>query len=464
MDLRALALGTYDLNRSAGDYVLFRPVLYEVLGFERWAWGYHFALWQATSIGLHVAVVLSLFVYFRRRLTLVALPQASATPFVLALFFALLFAGTEMVAWHHIAGYLVFCLPLVQGALAYQRLVARPRVRHGAALVVCLGLSCFTYELGNVAALVFAAMLSYAFGRAASAPVIEGRSVVLTSTWALVAAPCVYALWSWLNFESHAYATGDFTPPLVPGRFLLDMVGSAGYWLNAGLWPPAAHLMPGGRIQMAGGFPHWGWLSLFALLACGMTARAAMLVSRRRVRSELALDALPALGFLLLAAAYTAIIVVGRSLQRGLFETLSINSYYDYIFMLLWLLAFFHLVLVPAEVARAKSEPCIRRALLAAIAAVAVMGGVRIFLLHAAMYRDYSGPIGGVIGRIDALKVAHGGEPDFSFELAGDCPAIFDIPWFAHYAHEKRSRYTIADALFPRSARGEDGKYTVACR
>lgn len=461
--LWALTIGDYDLNRKVGDVLLFRPVLYELLGLERWAWGYHFMLWQATSIALHVAVVLSLYAYCRQRLALLSLPRPSATPFVLALFFALLFAGTEMVAWHHLAGYLLFCLLFMQGALAYQRLVTAPAARHAVALILCLGLACFTYELGNVAAAVFAAMLLYAYGPLRSAPAATGRRIVLATALILIAEPCAYALWSWLDYP-HGTTLAEDYPPFSIGRFLLGEAISAGYWLDASLWPPAAHLIAGGRIHMAGGFPRRGELIAFDLISLGMAARAAVLIATRRRTSELANDHLPALGMLLLAAAYTAIIVAGRSLSRGTFETLGNNTYYAYIFALLWLLALFHLVLVPAEAAREAHEPWLRRVLLAGATVIAIIGGVRIYGIHATMQRQYTGPMATVIARAQALRAAHAGEPDFSFDLAANCPAITDIPWFASYMPEKLSHYSVVTALFPDSVRSEHPKYLLDCR
>ncbi len=462
-DLWALTVGAYDLNRSVGDFLLFRPVLYVLLGIERWAFGYHFVLWQATGIGLHIGVVLSLFAYFRRRLGRLPSAQPSATPFVLALYFALLFAGTEMVAWHHIVGYLVFCLLLVQGALAYQRLVTTPAAGHGVALVASIGLACFTYELGNVAALVFAAMLFFLYGRRRTPEAAAGRGVVLASALMLIAAPCGYALWSWLDYR-HMSGAAEPAPPLDAARFVVGVVISAGYWLAASLWPAATHLVPGARIQAARPFPLLSGLSVLNFAFCLTAAWATGLFALRRRIRELAADILPAAGFLLLAASYTAIIVIGRSLQRGIIPTLSINSYYAYIFALLWLPAFFHIVLVPAEAAHAPRELRRRRLLLVSLTAIAVIGGIRIFAVHAAMHRQYSGPIGAVVDHVQALREQHGGAPDFSFEIAADCPAAVDIPWFAPYAREKRARHTIPDVLFPDAARSEGAKYTVGCR
>jgi hypothetical protein len=460
-DLRALTLGSYDLNRSVGDFLLFRPVLYLLLGAERWAWGYHFVGWQATSIGLHVGIVLSLFAYFRQRLKQPPLERASATPFVLALFFALSFAGTEMVAWQHIAGYLLFCLLAVQAALAYQRLVTAPAPRHGAALVACAGIACFTYELGNVLALAYAAMLLYVQGAAPAR-----RGVLLATGVLLIAAPCGYVLWSWLDYPRTA-AAASAVPTLdiarlVP-RFVVAVAISVGYWFCASLWPAALHLVPGARIQAARPFPLLSVLSAVNLAFCLLMAGAAIpFAFHRRVR-QLATDWLPAAAFIVLGASYTAIIVLGRSLERGIIETLSVNSYYAYIFALLLVLALFHLVLVPAEAAVDAQGLRRRRVLLASLMAIALIGGGRIFVLHAAMHRVYSGPVEAVLTRIEALEAQHGSEPDFSFTLAADCPALLDIPWFAGFAREKHTHYTVATALFPGAARSQGGKYTVEC-
>jgi hypothetical protein len=463
MDLWALTVGSYNLNRSVGDVRLFRPMLYMVLGVERWAWGYHFVLWQATSIGLHIGIVLSLFAYFRQRLAGLLPPaQPSATPFVLALFFALLFAGTEMVAWHHVVGYLLFCLLSIQGALAYQRLVTRPAPRHGIVLVACAGLACFTYELGNVLAVVFAVMLLCLQGGRRSQPARSGGGVLLATAVMLLAAPCGYALWSWLDYQ-RVPTPSTSVPTVDIGRLIGGAVISAGSWLLASLWPAGLQLVPGSRIQAARPFPLRSVLAALNIVVSLIAATAVVPLALRRGR-DLATDWLPAAAFLLLAAVYTAIIVLGRSLERGIIPTLLDNSYYAYIFALFCLLACFHLALVPAEAARDASGLRRRRVLLVSLTAIALLGGARIFALHAAMHREYSGPIGMVLERIEALQSRHAAEPDFSFGLAADCPALLEIPWFAPYASEKLPRYTVATALFPDSARGEGGKYTVECR
>jgi hypothetical protein len=71
--------------------------------------------------------------------------------------------------------------------------VTRPASGHGIALVACVGLACYTYELGNVLALVFAAMLLCLHGRRRPPEASAGRGVWLTAL-ILIAAPGGYAL------------------------------------------------------------------------------------------------------------------------------------------------------------------------------------------------------------------------------------------------------------------------------
>src|SRR5690242_18079026 len=61
--LFSLTLGSYSWNREFhGDIHFFRPVLYFLLGVERWAFTpYHFWAWQLASLLLHLAVVVLLF-------------------------------------------------------------------------------------------------------------------------------------------------------------------------------------------------------------------------------------------------------------------------------------------------------------------------------------------------------------------------------------------------------------------
>ncbi len=467
-----LTVHAYDFNRtnSSGDFVLFRPVQYLILGLERWLWGYDFTLWQATSIGLHIMVVLSLFTYCRRGCRrFLTEGETSFAPFVIALFFALLYAGTEMVAWHHIVGYLLFCLLAAQGALAYQRLIENRETICAASLVTTVGLACFTYELGNVMACVMAVgLLASIFaehGRSMEQAEYESRHRLLfTVAFALIFLPVLYAVWSYADYVATVGGVPHSSGFFSLGKLLAGVGKLASLWLTASLVPAVFHLSPGPRIMAFQPFAITGTSTLIgANLAILVIILSARLIWCRSVDLDPIRDWVPGATALILAASYTAIIMAGRGLPLGLSWTFVMNSYYAYIFMLYSVIAFFHLVIVPSMKATEERTVVVRRLLFAALSAIAIFGGTRIYFTHRTMYRTYSGPMRELIGHIEALKAQHGRESDFSFSLAPDCSTIFEIPWFGREALEKRKRYTVATALFPHSERSQAGKYIIEC-
>jgi hypothetical protein len=461
-----LTLGLYDFNRthSVGDFVLFRPILYMLLGLERWLWGYNFLAWQATSIGLHILVVLSLFSYFHyicRRFS--QQNETSFAPFISTLFFAFLYAGTELVAWHHIVGYLLFCLLAVQALFAYQRFLDRHNGLDAASIVLFAGLACFTYEIGSV--------LAFALGVSLLATVVVERStkqaaptgaanhaISIAAAALLLTLPAVYLTWSYWNYIATVGAM-TYRPPVSNLHLILLSVKSIVIWTISIFAPGSLRLYPGGRI--AGGAAHTPLLT--AGIAAIAVACAIIVLVRRRVRIDIVHDGLPALAMGLITLSFAFIISAGREAAGGGVYVLGNNTYYTYIFAQFLLVGLFHIVVAPAV---AEGTPVIirtRRLLFASIGVLAVIAGAQTYRLHEAMYQTYSGPIGRLVQKIEALKAQHGGEADFSFSLDPACGGIYLIPWFADQALEKHQRYTIATALFPHEARDAGGKYTVQC-
>ena len=94
-----------NIQLNLDDALLFRPVLYILLGTLYFVFKYNFILWQLTSLSLHIFVVLGLH-------TLLSLGKLkkSPFPFLLSLFFGTSLLGSELVLWNHIVGYLLFSL------------------------------------------------------------------------------------------------------------------------------------------------------------------------------------------------------------------------------------------------------------------------------------------------------------------------------------------------------------------
>lgn len=471
-----LTINAYDFNRthSVGDFVLFRPILYMLLGLERWMWGYNFTAWQATSISLHIAIVISLFFYFQyvcqRNLSS---EQTTFTPFILALFFALLYAGTELVAWHHIVGYLLFCLFMVQTLYAYQKFSDYHDKFSALIMVTLAGLACFTYELGNVLALLlgFAIMATIAVEHrnktTSSVESVSHLRVQILSAFSLFCLPILYLSWSYFNFATKVGQTTFYRPPTFSIYHLIEATFKAmGFWSLSTLIPSALHLVPGGRITARLPFPVINFASFLGfLLALILSISAAMLFFQRnkhycnKLQNQISAAIVTSL-----ALGYALIIEIGRGMERGEKYVMSGNSYYSYIFALLFLLAFFHIVIVPSG-SKAASQKVIflRQTMFGCIIVIGLMGGVLIYQLHHTMYHTYSGPIRELIQKIEILKKKHGNEPDFSFSLATNCGGVYLIPWFTDQALEKHERYTISMALFPHNERDMHGKYIINC-
>ncbi len=363
-----LTVRAYDFNRtnSIGDFILFRPLLYMLLGLERWLWGYNFTLWQATSINLHILVVLSLFTYCHRGCRrFLAEGETSFAPFFIALFFALLYAGTEMVAWHHIVGYLLFCLLAVQGALAYQSLIEKRDATRAALLFTIVGLACFTYELGNLMAWLMAAGLLFTITseRRTAEPSrnnLGSHGILFVVTSLLLWLPILYVVWSYTDYAAKIGPIPQRAELFAVRRFLWGFAKSVGFWLSVSLFPATLHLAPGSRIHVAPPFPIVDPLSfLSSALAFLVITCTVWQIRHRRFPLDLVHDWSRAAIALVLALGYAGIIVMERGMASGVIWALSNNSYYAYIFTLFCLMAYFHLVVAPSVAATMRLTPAL---------------------------------------------------------------------------------------------------------
>lgn len=450
-DFWNLTFGAFDFNRthSIGDFALFRPGLYFLLGVEKWLWGYNLLAWQATSLGLHVAVVLSLFAYFRGCLRGVgATLECSWLPFAASAFFATLYAGSEMVAWQHLGGYLLFCLLLVQSAIWYRRFTARPSAGRAAVLVICATLAAFTYELGVAGLGAYALLCALAAMRNRT-----DRRLYTLAAGHLLLAIVAYAAIDYLDYP--AAATDLPHPPIE--RTAAVTVAYARQWTSEMFLPAATILYPGVRItadfKLSGTHPG-NTMIVVALVAASLAAQR----NRKRLR-----DVQMAVLFLGLGIVYTATIVAQRALPRGVEGQFFNNSYYAYTFALLFLLAAFHFVAVPCEPRTGPLAATIRSVIVVALLLISAIGAGKIYVLMFNERHGYAEPIEQLIKRINGLVRQHRGERDFSFTVMPGCKGNPDLRWFSIQTTVKRSNYSIAWVMYPQYERDAGGKYLVRC-
>lgn len=94
-----------------GDTLLFRPLIFVLLGIEKSVFGMHYVYWHVLGFMLHLLAVWFLFrILYDLR--------AGVFAFLCSLFYACCFSNVETVIWEHINGYVLFNA-LMLGSLFY---------------------------------------------------------------------------------------------------------------------------------------------------------------------------------------------------------------------------------------------------------------------------------------------------------------------------------------------------------
>jgi hypothetical protein len=367
-----------------------------------------------------------------------------------------------MVAWHHIVGYLLFCLLAVHALFAYQRFLDCRDALNAGLIVLLTGLACFTFELGNVlAGLLGLALLATVALERWTIPKRTGNNAnALLAAGLLLVLPVAYLSWSYLNYIAIFEAMPDRQPLSNPHLIWLLSAKFIVTWAVSIFVPGWYPLEPGSRITL----DQVGYLGQVPATIVGIMLVCAIILPLGRMTAlNVARNGLPTLVVALLGLAFTLVISIGRSVARGEGYVLHANTYYAYILALFLLIGLFHSIVAPTGAEESPAMIWLRRGTLASLVAIAMISGAKVYRLHEAMYQTYSGPIGRFVQKLEILEAQHGGKADFSFSLAPDCSGIYLIPWFALHALDKHQRYTVATALFPHEERDASGKYIVHC-
>jgi hypothetical protein len=444
-DLYSLTLGTYSWNREiGGDIHFFRPLLFVLLGSERWAFsGCNFFAWQLTNLLLHLTVVVLLF-----RLLQTWHGRDSWLALVTAAFFGVQYASMELVAWHHLSGYLLFCV-LFMGVFCTlagtTQTVSRWRQ---AALVLLLLLAAFTLELGNVLAVLVAGYLfAINLVRRPGPRPFHGLTVL-----AALLVPLVYTV---ANLADQTYRCGHaFTAGpahegcLSPAAGLAGMASAVRLWSLAGFLPSKIDLGVDSRMSIvaihhtfSGSLALQAGVALLALVAflvlLGMTLRHG-LPSQRVLLGLLAL---------LFGLVFTAVIVFLRAGPRGLHPALGGNSYYAYLFNLPILIFLASLVDLGEWPSGSSNGP--KRlghvVLGTALAALALTSAWRV---HAQGRAEaaWARPTLVLVEQIRRLQKAQ--DDDFTFCVAPDHPGERELPYVGNDPSDGHP-LTVAQVLFP---------------
>lgn len=446
-DFWSLTFGSYDLNRhrqfGPGDEILFRPLLYFILGAEKFFYGHNFMLWQLTGIVAHLGVVWQL-------LGLLLILGTGSGAVIAAGFFALMVSNMEMVIWSHITSYMIFLICLLR--VLRLSLKAGLTRKEWMAVFVCLTVMCFIYELGNVFTVMFFGWFCFQYPR-------RRWLGILLLPVALYA-----ALSSW-NFWFISQGVAPEVPYMTQASLFStvdNVLTTLLWWVWLGIFPSEITWSFEARniIGMATPFPYppvdvrhpMVYVSIVCFVLAGIGSVAGL---RKGMSKEkcwwLVMLTLMMFSFLLLLA-------LGRMNPRGAQDMIFRNVYYSY---------FFWLILTIILFAGTKDFFACRKPLAAVF--VSLLG---VLICHNAvrLYNDNQHQAKAenstlILTRtLDLLIVERRHEPDLSFYVVPDYEGNFKYVDVKRFNDPTGRVLSFAEIIFSQYYRENGAKYKFLTR
>jgi hypothetical protein len=448
-DFSTLVAHTYSYNRTSivcpGDYHLFRPVLFALLSGEKALFGNNFALWQAAGILLHCLVMYLLLRVMLRIISLTDEGTATnsgerglsqqlrlrAVAFVLVLYFGLNCAVAEMAIWAHINGYVLFVvfglgsiLLLLEGIARWESPGRKKVWLLGAAWFLTL-LSAFTYEIGQLYAVIAGAIVAAALYRRG-----EGRrSAVVFGVFLGILV--LYRMTNFLDLRAHPERAPDINIATIwqqtasrvtlmhSGRYVLYDAVQPFFpsWVD---WSFTSRLVipetVAERWKDGGGGP----MRIVFFVALGGIAGLTLIgLGRLWAAKHKRVGIIATLLAFSLFALHLTITVLGRMNLRPGPAVLSTNSYYPYmpfVFLILGVSA------ICAFVASRRARRWLSNSLCALVVGglivLSIVSGMKVHAIDVKGRDDFAG-FTRRVAWVERFNRQHGGEADFglAFDL-----------------------------------------------
>ncbi len=241
---------SWNRTQSAGDFIVFRPVQYWLMGISYYFFGYNFFLWQLLSLFLHIIVLMgvhSLLMMGRLRIT--------PYPLLLTTLFGVSFLGAELVLWHHMVGYLLFSAFSVFSIYFLVKFLGAGKIGYGCASLVLGILAEFTHEFGAILNALISISFFYQFFFADSgANGLVQRTRKINLNWGLLFffSTLSYPVLNLLDFSLGGHAVTPETPDLI--NLAQSILTASSYailqiaiWTGGWLFPAAYKISAGGK-------------------------------------------------------------------------------------------------------------------------------------------------------------------------------------------------------------------------
>lgn len=473
---------SFNRTDSAGDFLLYRPLLYLQLGLNYFFFGYNFAKWQLMSLVLHVWLAARLFLLFP-----LTIRRHSPLPFLTCIVFATSAIASEQVLWNHITGYLLY-LHLTLGSITcLQSFLSRNDTQSLTLSLFFALMAQFTHELGVLYSGLVAIFLLWEnierywrqtvlyFACALSYPAISFYDLFRLGIWPMhqteksaSIATSLLEVFAKLPeiiglalFQLFFWFGSIFFPQVlnltVDGRTRINGL-RLGEWLPGKLsWLP--DLLGYGHAEIVP-FYYFDSKGNYFLILNFVLAAFTLLFAFKQIRllrtknKQTGPNARKQLAIvpILLMTAFALLIAFGRTEPRGI-QTLGNNLYYAYTAHF-FLLAGCVLAL-PRENHKSPKVLTIgnRRLLTLMLVTLCALNVAEVSKLTQQMRFEYSEPRQALISEISAGIAAYGPDERVVFSIENDCETSQNLDWLKG-GHIRRNTdwqppFTYLDALFP---------------
>ncbi len=182
---------------AKGDNFLFRPILFTFIALEKWFFGFNFFYWQMAGLLLHFIVIWQLL-----RILWLIRPHILAGLFVLH--FSVSNLSQEMVTWHHIHGYLLSLVFMLEAIYHFilSREEGHKSLRRFGIMAAFLTLACFTYEFGLALCAVLIFFVWLDTKTIAGCRIANRKHFSFEPPWLLFAPIALYFLLSFMDYRA----------------------------------------------------------------------------------------------------------------------------------------------------------------------------------------------------------------------------------------------------------------------
>ena len=342
-DVSTILKQSYSWNREylKGDFILFKPLHYGLMGIQWKLLGHRFDHWQLVGMIYHGMAVTVMF------LLLCELDAGLLLPLALTFLFSVFTFGTEAVIWTHANAYVLCCGLSLGSLLLIFRLESSHRLSLFLPIPMLLILASFTYEFCVIFTFILAIYLMI-MGRFIIFDHVKMRWLIVISL-SLFLVVIIYVASSVIDLAFRGNLHSKFLSEAVMttwDAFWYTLL----HWLKAIFIPESVKINPGGRFNPV-------WLPIrgnfLAIMNCFISMVAlgsfvGITVNQLKHRRDWVAWSRVIL-ISMLTGSYLLLIVVGRIVPRGVGGGFNQGIYYSYWFCALLM------VLICAIVGQSKS-------------------------------------------------------------------------------------------------------------